>query len=64
MSRTNHKTKSKRPGYDFWSRRSGVMCFGPVAKWISKKMERTRNKKIERQALSDPDNVEGRFPGE
>lgn len=62
MSRTNHRTKS--PGYDFWSRRSGVMSSGPVAKWISKKIERTRNKKLERDALVDPENVQGRFAGE
>ena len=62
MARTKRRTKV--PGYDFWSRRSGVMSFGPVAKWISKKKERTRNKKLERDAMINPDEVEGRFPGE
>lgn len=58
------KKGGKSPGYDFWSRRSGVMSSGRWAKWISKKIERTRNKKLERQAIHDPENVEGRFPGE
>lgn len=62
MSRT--KKNSKGPGYEFWSRRSGVMDYGPVAKMITKKEERTRNKEIERQAYINPEEVEGRFPGE
>jgi len=55
---------SKGPGYDFWSRRSGVLGKGPVAKKITKKEERTRTKEIERLALADPESVPGRFPGE
>ena len=62
MSRT--KKKSKAPGYEFWSRRSKVMSSGPGAKKITKMHERTRNKKIERDALKNPENAEGRFPGE
>jgi len=55
---------SKCSGYDFWSRRSGVLGKGPVAKRITRKEERTRDKEIERLAMADPDSVPGRFPGE
>ena len=59
--------KSKPLGFDFWSRRCfGNMCAasGPFSKQVTKKKERTRNKRIERTAVTDPDVVEGRFPGE
>jgi hypothetical protein len=57
---------SKPPGYDFWSRRcfgSGCMGFGPAAKYVTKRRERARNRRLERQALAG-DDVESRFPGE
>jgi hypothetical protein len=60
--------KSKRGGYDLWSRRSlrGCSCLSPgrVGKSITKIRERMRDKEIERKAYIDPDNIEGRFPGE
>lgn len=55
---------SKGPGYDFWSRRSGTMSISKRGKTKTKAQERTENKKLERQALRDPDNVRGRFSGE
>ena len=65
MSRT--KRQSKPSGTDFWSRRCfgcGCLGTGPIAKRITKKAERTRKKRLLRKALVDPQNVEGRFPGE
>jgi len=58
---------SKGAGYDYWSRRcfgNRGASFGPVAKRITKRKERMRNREIERLALVDPDMVPGRFPGE
>ena len=54
-------------GYDFWSRRCFgcfVLSHGKIAKMITKQKERTRNKKLIKQAIENPDNYEGRFPGE
>jgi hypothetical protein len=65
MSRT---TRRRKPiGYDFWSRRCfGNMCigYGPVSKWITKRKERTHEKKNIKQAINDPDNYIGRTPGD
>ena len=61
MSRTNRKSKTIDC---FWSRRCFGLCYGKIAKWITKRKERKIKKKLERQALFDPDNVRGRFPGE
>lgn len=65
MSRTKRKNKS--PGYDFWSRRcfgNGGMGFGKSAKWITKKKERARNKRMCIRSINDPEKFEKRFPGE
>lgn len=62
MSRTKHG--SKGVGFEFWGRRSHPMSSGAISKRITKKQERTRNKKIINQAHNDPDNTEGRFAGE
>lgn len=66
MSRTKHHSDTQREK-DFWSRRCFgffCMCTGRIPKWITRKKERSRDKQIERQALADPENYEGRFPGE
>jgi hypothetical protein len=44
----------------------GNMCigYGPVSKWITKRKERTHEKKIIKQAINDPDNYIGRTPGD
>jgi len=65
MSRT--QKSSKGVGYDFWSRRcfgSGCMGFGKVAKGITKRKERTRDKVMVRKALINHEDFESRFPGE
>lgn len=62
MSRT--RKGSKGCGYDFWSRRPGDGHFGPVAKKVTARSERMRDKQIERQAMVDHDGVRGRIPGE
>ena len=65
MSRT---VKGKKgAGYDFWSRRCfGSSCdgFGKAAKQKTKERERMRNRKMEHDAMLDPDDYETRFPGE
>ncbi len=62
MSRT--KRGSKSCGEDFWSRRTQNMGTGKFAKKFTTQRERTRNRKIKRQAIDCPEEVEGRFPGE
>lgn len=65
MSKTIRKEKSS--GYDFWSRRSfGFYClgYGKIAKWITKKIERRRNREMINRAMKDPEDFEKRFPGE
>lgn len=69
MSRTKHHREQRHLhcGEDFWSRRCfGCKCrsVGPIAKWITKIKERARTRRLEAQALADPENVEARFPGE
>jgi hypothetical protein len=65
MSKTH---KHEKPiGYTFWSRRcfgNVNISYGPVAKLITKQKERTRRKKIILKVLKDPNDYEGRFPGE
>lgn len=65
MSKT---IKNKKPiGFDFWSRRcfgNKCMDFGPVAKWITKRKERQRNKSMAKNAIKNPNIFEKRFPGE
>lgn len=65
MSRTRKGQKS--PGHDFWSRR----CFGSMsdrsgrlAKQITKRCERQRDRENEFRAMQNPEDYEGRFPGE
>ncbi len=65
MSRT--VKSSKAPGYDYWSRRCfGNFCLGSGknAKYVTKRRERARNRRLEAQAVSDSENVESRFSGE
>ena len=64
MSRTNRGKKFC--GYNFWSRRGKgrIMGCGPASKWITKKLERARDRRIKYDALQDFENYEGRFPGE
>ena len=62
MSRT--RKGSKPPGYEFWSRRPGPLHYGPVAKWITKRRERARDRRMEHRVTIDPWDFEGRFPGE
>lgn len=62
MSRTKHNSKSL--GYEFWSRRSRVLSTGKFAKKLTHRLARLRKKILIRTAYNDPDNVEGRYPGE
>lgn len=65
MSRTIKK--SKGAGYEFWSRRCfGDHCLssGSIAKNITKRKERQRNRKMVYDALYDPEDYEKRFSGE
>jgi len=62
MSRT--RKGGKGPGYDFWSRRSSVGHYGKFSKKVTRKQERARDKQIEHAALVNPEEFEGRFPGE
>lgn len=65
MSRT--RKKSKPVGLDFWSRRcfgNGCMGYGKSAKWITKRKERARNKRMCYSAKLNPSKFEKRFPGE
>ena len=58
---------NKDAGYDYWSRRcfgNGNLSYGKIPKQITRKKERTRNKKIIIQAWNNPEDVESRFPGE
>lgn len=62
MSRTK---KGKKPsGFDFWSRRHNVSSYGPIPKWITKRYERQRNRRMCQKAMDDPELFEKRFPGE
>ena len=57
----------KAPGYDYWSRRCfgcTVMSPGAVAKNITKRRERRRNKKMCYDATYDNEKYEKRFNGE
>ena len=54
MSRTIKGAKG--PGYDFWSRRAGnfgANGFGPIAKHITHRKERTQNKRIVRESVRE-----------
>lgn len=65
MSRS--RKGGKGCGYDYWGRRcfgNMGMGYGPVAKTITKRKERARNRSIERMAMADPESAPGRFPGE
>lgn len=65
MSRT--VKGSKAPGFDCWSRRCfGNFCLGSgkSAKYVTKRRERARNRRMEDKAVFDSENIESRFPGE
>lgn len=63
MSRTRRGRKP--PGYEYWSRRPrGVNGYGKIAKWMTKRAERMRDKEIELLAYTDPESVPGRYAGE
>ncbi len=66
MSRTKKGTKGQ--SYDVWSRRRGphynLIGHGPIPKRITKRRERKRDQAIERSALENPEEFEGRIPGE
>lgn len=53
MSKT--KKGSKAPGTDFWSRRPGSNAggTGPIPKMITKRRERTLNKKAIKKAIKE-----------
>jgi hypothetical protein len=48
--------RGKLPGYDFWSRRPGGGCYGRVAKWITRRLERSAKRKL--VATFDGENVD------
>lgn len=48
MSRT--KKGSKSPGYDIWSKRPGAGGTGRVAKWVTKRRERSLDRILEHKA--------------